>query len=122
MKTLVSIFVLLFSFEVYADSGDWYDCESTNYITIVDGKFIKYNNIKFKFLRGKYWLKFGSETKFYLSDEKMTISSQDEEVFTAEIYNIGVLKYRNGLFLYTGVTSDSVDQHITSISARCSIL
>ena len=64
MKTLLTLFILLFSSLVLSREGDVYYCETNNFTFTIKDNIEEYQNFKFKFKRTKNKIIFGKNSFF----------------------------------------------------------
>ena len=111
MKTLVSIFVLFFSFEIYADVGDKYSCKTLETAKIGANGIEKYEKENFTFeWRQNNEIHFDSTSGFAgLTSEVLlggkeifySINYQDKDRGITSF----IINYQNGSFVLSGMSS-----------------
>tara|TARA_B100000965_G_scaffold87630_1_gene71076 strand:+ start:933 stop:1286 length:354 start_codon:yes stop_codon:yes gene_type:complete len=116
MKTLLTLFVLLFSSSIYAGEGDVYYCDTNIIVDISADGETTYNNEKFKFKRKKNILEFGEGG--YFNNYFLDIIYQAGELFGAGS-DYERLNYKDGKFYYA--LPSNISKSITNIIATCDI-
>ena len=117
IKTLFLILIFcLSSTKIFGAVNDVYYCEMNNLIMIEDGKYVSYQEQKFKFKRLKKELLFGSE-KNYFKDFTLPIIFSSGETFTAGDNLMAIFSYKDGNFYYGASTYDKA----YAIDGKCSV-
>ncbi len=120
MKILIAIF-FLFSFNsLIAAEDDVYFCIEEHRIGYFpdddDNTFVKYQLEKYKFKRTSNMLIFNNSNGFF-DDYELDLTYSSGEIFHAGNEGLDVLKYSDGKYYYSMVSSDG----ILSIAGTCTI-
>ena len=116
MKTLLTLFVLLFSSSVVAVEGDVYYCETIKNISVKEKENNNRGFEKFKFKRNNDYLQFGGEGVLESMRLKITNSISSLEYFSGGDEG-NSFTYQDGSFYYSSVYGN----HISVVIASCEI-
>ena len=116
MKTLLTLFILLFSSLVLSREGDVYYCETNNFTFTIKDNIEEYQNFKFKFKRSKNKIIFGKNSFF--EDVELIVNYSVEERFGGG-NDYSRFYVQDSTFTFASILNVPSDHRIIAIVATC---